>query len=214
MTIKVSGGKRENGTVVGNTFNKYGSSNPIVKWMMRGFESCLMSFVQSSNPKTITEIGCGEGFWVLKWNKQGRYAKGYDFSLKVIEIAKKNALDMNLNEELFSVKNIYELDMEKDSADLIVCCEVLEHLEFPEEGLKALQQVATKNVIISVPREPIWCLLNMMRGKYLTRFGNTEGHIQNWSTKGIVSLVSQYFEVVEVKTPLPWTIMLCRPLKK
>ena len=93
----------------------------------------------------------------------------------------------------------------------MVCCEVLEHLEDPEAGLQALQRVARNHLIISVPREPLWCALNMARGKYLTQWGNTPGHIQHWSKEKFIALVSNYFEVIESKSPLPWTMLLCRP---
>ncbi len=41
--------------------------------------------------------------------------------------------------------------------------------------------------------------------------GNTPGHLQHWSRAGFLRLVADYFEVVEVRTPLPWTMALCRP---
>ncbi len=41
--------------------------------------------------------------------------------------------------DIFSVKSIYELKAPEDSADLIVCCEVMEHLEQPEAALETLQ---------------------------------------------------------------------------
>src|SRR3546814_398773 len=138
-------------------------------------------------------------------------ARGSDFSSQVIELAKQNAESRKLSPELFQVGSIYNLHPARDSADLIVCCEVLEHLEHPEAGLQALQGIVEKYLIISVPREPIWCALNIMRGKYLRSFGNTPGHIQHWSQKGFVRLISKYFDIVEIKKPFPWTMLLCRP---
>ena len=38
----------------------------------------------------------------------------------------------------------------------------------------------------------------------------TPGHIQNWSQSQFLSLVSRYFEVLEVRSPVPWTMLLCR----
>src|SRR3546814_15329572 len=73
------------------------------------------------------------------------------------------------------------------------------------------RSILEKYLIISVPREPIWCALNIMRGKYLRSFGNTPGHIQHWSQKGFVRLISKYFDIVEIKKPFPWTMLLCRP---
>lgn len=213
MSINLAGGAEEDGVVIGNTFDKYGSKNPIVKWMMNGFESGLSSFIELAAPLSIHEIGCGEGYWVINWREQGLLARGTDFSKDVIAIARRNASNHGLPKSVFQSRNIYDLIGEEDTADLIVCCEVLEHLDNPEIGLQALQKVTTQSLIISVPREPLWRVLNLARGKYVCKWGNTPGHKQHWSKRKFVELVSKYFEVVEVKSPLPWTIILCRPYK-
>lgn len=211
--MRISGGLKEDGIVVGNAYDKYGSSNPIVRWIMKGFADSLSTLVSIANPKTIHEIGCGEGYWVIDWQGQGIDARGSDFSSTVIEIARENAHAQGLDATIFKPCSIYDIEPEMDSADLLICCEVLEHLEDPKAGLAALQRVASDYVIVSVPREPIWCFLNMIRGKYLSQFGNTPGHIQHWSKRSFIKLVSGYFDIVEVKTPLPWTMLLCRKKK-
>jgi 2-polyprenyl-3-methyl-5-hydroxy-6-metoxy-1,4-benzoquinol methylase len=208
--MKISGGLQEDGVAVGNVYDKYGSRNPFVQWIMRGFSTTLARFVEKAKPETIHEIGCGEGYWVLHWNRQGIKARGSDFSEKVISLARDNAKDEGVSPIIFKQSNIYEIKSGRDSADLIVCCEVLEHLERPEAALASLEKVATDYVILSVPREPIWRTLNMLRGKYLASIGNTPGHIQHWSTRKFTDLVGRYFDIVEVQTPLPWTMLLCR----
>lgn len=210
MNLKISGGIKEDGIVVGNAYDKYGSKNPVVRWIMKGFADALSSLVIKVDPETIHEIGCDEGYWVLDWNKQGIKARDSDFSEKVIDLAHENAKDRGVSPSIFAARSIYDIEPGRDSADLMVCCEVLEHLEQPEAGLAALQRVATDYVILSVPREPIWCVLNLARGKYLTNLGNTPGHIQYWSTGTFVDLVGRYFDIVEVKRPLPWTMLLCQ----
>ena len=211
MNIKIAGGIEESGIAIGNTYDKYSASNPIVKWIMKGFEGTLSEFVAKASPESIHEIGCGEGYWVLRWNDQGLSSRGSDFSISVIEIARTNAESCGFPPSIFKVASIYDLDTAKDTADLIVCCEVIEHLEHPEAGLKALQRVARKYLILSVPQEPLWCALNLARGKYIRRLGNTPGHIQHWTRKGFFELVSQYFDVIEARSPLPWTMLLCHP---
>lgn len=210
MSVKLSGGAKENGIVVGNAYDKYGSRNPIVKWMMGRFESALSELVAKASPTAIHEIGCGEGYWVLRWNEQGMAARGCDFSTRVIELACENAAERGLSPSLFEARSIYDLEAGRDGADLVVCCEVLEHLEHPEIGLQALQRVVGRYLIASVPREPLWCTLNLARGKYIVDWGNTPGHIQHWTKSGFIHLISKYFDVVEVKSPLPWTMLLCR----
>lgn len=213
MSIKIAGGAKQDGVVIGNAYDKYGSKNPVVKWMMNGFASALSDLIARAEPESIHEIGCGEGYWVLRWSEQGLNARGCDFSREVIEIARENAINRGLETSLFKSRSIYDLDVTQDSADLVVCCEVLEHLENPEAGLQALQRVTKRRLIVSVPQEPLWCALNLARGKYITRWGNTPGHIQHWSRSDFVKLVSKYFEVIEVRSPLPWTMLFCRPFK-
>lgn len=188
--MKVAGGQAEDGIVIGNTFDKYGSRNPIVRWMMRNFDASLQSFVHLANPKSIHEVGCGEGFWVMHWADQGYVVKGTDFSAQVINMAQQNAELRGLGNKLFEVRSIYEVDPRLDAADLVVCCEVLEHVDDPERALKALQRIVARELIISVPREPLWRVLNLARGKYLTALGNTPGHINHWSSSDIIRLVS------------------------
>ena len=202
-------GDEEQDIVIGNSYNKYQSQNPLVKIIMAGFDKSLVTLVNNVGPKSIHEVGCGEGYWVIKWHQQGLNVRGSDFSSKVIELAKENAKDTNVPTNLFKKKSIYDLSVLDDQAELIVCCEVLEHLDNPAEALKAIQRIATHSVIFSVPREPLWRTLNVLRGKYIKDLGNTPGHIQHWSSKSIVQLLSQYFEIIEIKKPFPWTMILC-----
>lgn len=211
MSFRISSGSTDCGVVIGNTYNKYDSRNPIVKWMMNGFKLAMSELVEMVPHNSIHEIGCGEGYWVLHWNKHNIAARGSDFSGNIIGIARENATRCGMSPFLFEQCSIYDLDSERDSADLVVCCEVLEHLEHPDVALQVLQQVVKQHLIISVPKEPLWCLLNLARVKYISHLGNTPGHIQHWSKNGFVKLVSKYFYIIEVRSPLPWTMLLCRP---
>jgi hypothetical protein len=100
-----------------------------------------------------------------------------------------------------------------DSAPLVLCCEVLEHLEFPERAVNVLADIADPYLIASVPREPLWRILNMLRGSYIKDFGNTPGHLNHWSRDGFLRILKKRFEILEIKSPLPWTMALCRAKK-
>lgn len=209
--MKVAGGQAEDGIVIGNTYDKYGTRNPIARRMVEGFDHALSGLVAKVAPRTIHEVGCGEGYWVLRWVGEGIDARGSDFSTQVIGMARGNARSRGVEPERFAVRSIYELTPDGDGADLVVCCEVMEHLEEPEKAMDVLRSIVTGDLIMSVPREPLWRVLNLARGKYVSALGNTPGHLQHWSRNGFVSLAARYFDVVEVLSPLPWTMLHCRP---
>jgi SAM-dependent methyltransferase len=211
-TFTITRGGREQGVVVGNLYDKYGSRNPLVQRLMNGFRTSLESLVERTEANEIHEVGCGEGFWTLRWLHRGLRARGSDFSTQAIELARVNAKRQGIPPQ-FAVANIYDLIPERDAAELIVCCEVLEHLEKPELALRVLKVLAKAHLIISVPREPIWRILNVARGAHWAALGNTPGHLQHWSRESFVELVSQEFAILEVLSPLPWSMILAAPRK-
>jgi hypothetical protein len=137
--------------------------------------------------------------------------RGSDFSAGVIEIAKENAKQQGVDPDLFSVRRIEELTGQLDSADCILCLEVLEHLEDPQLALQKLRALQAQHYIFSVPQEPVWRILNCLRGRYLSSFGNTPGHLQHWSRRQFVQLISQHFRVEKTVGPFPWTVVYCSP---
>jgi ubiquinone/menaquinone biosynthesis C-methylase UbiE len=207
--MRIARNLSENGVVAGNTYDKYGSRNPFVRYLMRGFETSLQSLVKRTGVREIHEVGCGEGYWTLQWLEEGYQARGSDFSTGVIRLARMNAADRGIDAD-FKVASIYGLVPERDSAELIVCCEVLEHLEDPEQALRALREIASRFLIISVPQEPLWRILNFARGHYWRQLGNTPGHLQHWSQNAFIDLIGKYFRIVDRRTPLPWTMILAK----
>ena len=205
----VAAGVEEDGVLAGNHYDKYGSRNPIVRRLMAGFENALDELVREAAARTVHEIGCGEGHWTIKWAGEGMNARGSDFSQQIIATAKDNAVRTG-SQAQFRVASIYDLQRPADAAELVVCCEVLEHLEDPERALGVLSRLASPWLLASVPREPIWSAMNMARGKYLGALGNTPGHIQRWSTASFVRFLAARFEIITVRKPLPWTMVLAR----
>jgi len=63
---------------------------------------------------------------------------------------------------------------------------------------------------LGVAWEPMWQMLNCGRGKYLSSFGNTPGHAQNFTRRKIRQLISPHFEIVLERRPFPWTMFLVR----
>lgn len=198
----------ENGILAGNLYDKYGSRNPVVRYIMKGFHDALFSLIVLSDTSEVHEVGCGEGHLSISLAKQNIRVVASDFSEKVINIARDNARKADVNIE-FKVASIHDLSP-ADSANLVLCSEVLEHLDDPENAIQVLHRMADPFLIVSVPNEPMWRILNMARFSYIAGLGNTPGHVQHWSRRSFLQFLSPYFDIVDVRTPIPWTMVLCR----
>lgn len=199
----------ENGVVVGNYFNKYESKNPIARYLVGGFMTEVLDLVRSVAPASIHEVGCGEGFLTIEIAKLGFPIRGSDISRNMLAEAETRAAGSDLSIP-FKPSPLEALERGADAAELVVCCEVLEHLTDPEVALDKLAELASPHLLCSVPREPLWRVMNMARMKYWADLGNTPGHLNHWSRRGFLSFLERRFEVLEVRAPLPWTIALCR----
>jgi SAM-dependent methyltransferase len=73
--------------------------------------------------------------------------------------------------------SIYDLSFLGRDFDVVVCAEVMEHLDDPAAALEQIIERRPSWVILSVPHEPWFCLSNFARGKNITRFGNDPEHV-------------------------------------
>jgi 2-polyprenyl-3-methyl-5-hydroxy-6-metoxy-1,4-benzoquinol methylase len=199
----------EDGVVTGNTYDKYGSSNPVVRRLMGGFERTLDELFARAAPRSVLDVGCGEGVLVQRWAQRlatGRVV-GIDLEEDSIQAGWAEHQAPNLEYRVMQAANLPFADGEFDLASAI---EVLEHVPDPEHTLAEMARCAERHLLVSVPREPLWRMLNMARGAYWGALGNTPGHLNHWSRSSFVRLLSRHGEVSEVRSPFPWTMLLVR----
>lgn len=193
----------------GNTFDKYGSSNPVVKRLMAGFHATLDELWEKAAPESVLDVGCGEGVLTAEWAKRlgdGRIV-GIDLDDPKLRSEWERRERPNCE---FRVEEATRLSFADGEFDLAAAIEVLEHVPDPEATLAEMARVARRWLLVSVPREPLWRGLNIARGAYLRDLGNTPGHLNHWSKRGFVSLLSHYGAVEEARSPFPWTMLLVR----
>ncbi len=193
----------------GNTFDKYGSTNPIVRRLMTGFHRSLDELWAQAAPESILDIGCGEGVLTYEWAEKlgdGRIV-GIDLPDPKLEAEWKTRQRPNLE---YKTEEATKLSFADNEFDMATAIEVLEHVPDPEATVAEMARVAKRYVLVSVPREPIWRMVNMARGAYLRNLGNTPGHVNHWSKVSFVSLLSRHGKVEEVRTQFPWTMLLVK----
>ncbi len=199
----------EEGTVTGNTYDKYGSTNPVVKRLMAGFESTLAELFKQADASSLLDVGCGEGVLTHEWAQAlaPRRVVGIDLDDPLLHAEWEGRQAPNLEYMVMKAENLPFADNEFGMASAI---EVLEHVPDPAHTVAEMARVAKDHLLVSVPREPLWRAVNMGRGAYWKTLGNTPGHLNHWSKRAFVDLLSQHGTVTEARSPFPWTMLLVR----
>lgn len=187
--------------------HKYATLNPISRWLVERFFRVAGHALPPGEIRQAHEIGCGEGkalarlrraYPTLEWSAS-------DVNPDLVTLAQAENPGVNIHPA-----SVYELPFREQSFDVIVALEVFEHLERPSDALRELARVTRRYVLISVPHEPWWRLMNMLRGTYWRTWGNTPGHINHWSRAAFERFVGSELEVVRTHGAFPWTMVLAR----
>lgn len=155
------------------------------------------------------EIGCGEGFSTARLKEflpENVNLQASEYVKELVPKAKKRNPGVKVTQE-----SIYETKHQDNQFDLIFLLEVLEHLDYPDQALAELARIIKPDgyLVLGVPREPMWCALNLARGKYISHLGNTPGHLNHWSTYTLQRYIKKHFgPVLSKRTPVPWTQVL------
>jgi 2-polyprenyl-3-methyl-5-hydroxy-6-metoxy-1,4-benzoquinol methylase len=195
------------GVVTGNTYDKYGSTNPVVRRLMGAFEGALDELFELAAPSSLLDVGCGEGVLVQAWAQRRPAARvvGIDLGEESIQAGWADHQAPNLEYRVMEASNLPFADGEFDLACAI---EVLEHVPDPAHTVAEMARCASSHLLVSVPREPLWRMLNMARGAYWSDLGNTPGHLNHWSRRSFVELLSRHGTIRELRSPFPWTMLL------
>jgi 2-polyprenyl-3-methyl-5-hydroxy-6-metoxy-1,4-benzoquinol methylase len=193
----------------GNTYDKYGSTNPVVRRLMAGFESTLDELWHRAAPQSILDVGCGEGVLTEQWADKLGDGRIVGIDLDDPKLRAEWAKRQRANLE-YRAEDATNLPFADDEFDMAAAIEVLEHVPDPERTVAEMARVAKRWLLVSVPREPLWRALNMARGAYLKELGNTPGHVNHWSKRSFVSMLSRHGTVEEARSPFPWTMVLVR----
>jgi 2-polyprenyl-3-methyl-5-hydroxy-6-metoxy-1,4-benzoquinol methylase len=193
----------------GNTFDKYGSTNSVVRRLMAGFEGTLERLFTQAAPESVLDVGCGEGVLTFQWAEQleERPVLGIDLADPKLQAEWQTRRRPNLEFRELPAENLPFPDR---SFDLAAAIEVLEHVPDPAATMAEMARVAARHLLVSVPREPLWRALNLARGAYVRDLGNTPGHVNHWSKRDFIRLAERHGEVVEACSPFPWTMLLVR----
>jgi 2-polyprenyl-3-methyl-5-hydroxy-6-metoxy-1,4-benzoquinol methylase len=188
---------------------KYRNENPVQRALIRRFVSKLHDlFIEAGPLGSVLEVGCGEGFISGYLSEQFPSITFTGVDLAEQDIARVKQLFPRIDARQGSA---YDLSMLPGGYDLVICAEVLEHLDTPERALDEMLKMKPKRLLLSVPHEPFFMLSNLARLKNVTRFGNDPEHVNHWGPRSFRRLLSTRLDVLRVTTSYPWVLALAAP---
>ncbi len=193
--------------LTGHYYNKHASGHPFVRWLVKRYARTLQEWVSGLGIRSALEIGSGEGY-ILSYVHAARPDLRLTGSDLTVEMAQVGRAQMGQAD--WCVTRGEQLPFGESQFDLCLACEVLEHVPEPEAVLEEMGRVTRDYIIVSVPDEPLWRVLNVMRGRYLGEWGNTPGHLHHWSAKDIRRAVGKHLKVLQVARPAPWVFVLAQ----
>lgn len=191
-----------------SNYRKYRTGNPLVRWLIRRYMRHLVAIIRELRPTSIVDFGCGEGIVAQQiWKSFGpsvRY-RGIDRSSLAVEEARR------LNPHYsFQQADLFQLDDEPATVDLVLCLETLEHQTGPAQLVGKMARWARASAVVSVPWEPYFRTGSLLRGKYFTTLGNHPEHVQHFRPASLQALLIEYFPKVTTSTRFPWIFAVGR----
>ena len=103
----------------------------------------LLESILNKKQRSLLDVGCGFGYFLLRGKQRGWDVKGIDPSKKAVNAAKQKGL--NVSEGMIS-----ESLIEENPVDVIHMHEVLEHLPNPIESLTILKKILKPDGLICI----------------------------------------------------------------
>lgn len=143
----------------------------------------ILSLIGKIKFKNVLDIGCGTALLLseIKEKNKGVRVFGTDISPLVLKVARWNIKDgkflyNDISKEKVNIK-----------ADLVLCCDVLEHIKDYKKALKNIRYSCNKYFLLTT-------LQNRMRG-----FEKNVGHVRNFQKNELIKeLNNTGFEVIKI----------------
>jgi 2-polyprenyl-3-methyl-5-hydroxy-6-metoxy-1,4-benzoquinol methylase len=193
------------GIEASSNFRKHTSGNPLQRRLIGQFHATASGMLHNLPVRRVLDAGCGEGFGMRNVLAEHPHTIGMDREVEALQVARHISPGNS-----FSVGDLLALPFRDREFDLVVCLEVLEHIERPERALSELYRVSNSWMLLSVPHEPLFRGANFLRGKNMHDWGNDPGHVNHWSARGFARFVAQHCRIIAQRQSFPWTLVLCQ----
>ncbi len=172
-------------------YNKYHESKKIQKRVIKdnNFTYRNSIFVlkrYSRYSHTVLDLGSGVGTLDFYLAVRGKKIVGVEISKNAVELARENAAFLGLSESVKFIRTNIASFVSKRKFDLIICFEVLEHLQNDKKVLERTRKLLKNSgiLVISVPSKnaPFYKL------GFLRKFDKDVGHLRRYTLEELKKL--------------------------
>jgi 2-polyprenyl-3-methyl-5-hydroxy-6-metoxy-1,4-benzoquinol methylase len=157
----------------------------------------------------VLDFGCGEAFTLDQLDRHGVQFADYEgVDMRADALA---AAASRWPQYRFTCADILDPGFDAGRYDVVLALEVFEHLYDPERILARLVELTRGTLILSVPHEPWFQLVNLMRGRDLIRLGNHPEHVQHWNSTTFADFIAPHADIVGIRRSFPFLIATARP---
>jgi SAM-dependent methyltransferase len=187
---------------------KYRCESPVQRALIRRFVAALHDlFIEAGPVSSVLEVGVGEGFVSGYLSEQLPSIRFAGVELDPADVARARRLFPRLDVHEGSA---YDIPC-PGPFDLVICAEVLEHLDDPGRALDEMLRLRPRRLLLSVPHEPFFMLSNLARLKNVARFGDDPEHVNHWAPRSFRRLLASRLDVLRLTTSYPWILALAAP---
>jgi SAM-dependent methyltransferase len=192
--------------VESTNYQKFQTGNPVVRRLIDRFYAHIGETVAPLRSESVLDAGCGEGETIARLAELlPAQVAAVDLSPAAVEFTARRFPAVEV-----ACESVLELPFDDGAFELVLCLEVLEHLDDPLAAIAELGRVSSRDVVISVPHEPWFRLGSLLRGKHLRDFGNHPEHVNHWNRADLRALLETEFELTRISGSFPWLIGSCR----
>ena len=156
---------------------------------------------------SVLDVGCGNGYFTYYLSKWGTTI-GLDFS--------KSMLSQNPSSGYLAQGSAYDLPFSDDSFDMVLCSNLLHHLDEPRKAIAEMKRVSKRYVVLSEPNRynPAIFALGLLKNEERNSLKYTEGYLSTMTlSQGLKLIACQAMGFVTPNRMPKWLVAVLSRIK-